>query len=149
MMHLEHAPAGGERFIGRFYKGGEFLPFYIPRDVMPQVDEADYPELLDFLASRGVRVERLEFDPWKMHVHQRISFDRSINMPDEVLRKPVLASREPYVVDGNHRWLGHVIRNTLVPTIKIDLPFDNAIETVKAFPKTYAYGDGNFHPVRN
>ena len=33
-MHLQHAPRGGATALnGRHYAGGEFLPFYVPREV--------------------------------------------------------------------------------------------------------------------
>lgn len=50
MLQLTRAPSGGHTGLdGKFRRGGEFEPFYVPRQDMPQVDEVDYvPLLADF-----------------------------------------------------------------------------------------------------
>ena len=48
---LDHrAPKGGEEGVnGHHYKGGEFLPFYVPRPVMPQIEHHDLNALIRFV----------------------------------------------------------------------------------------------------
>lgn len=73
-MKLCHAPTGGETEFNRFFKGGEFLPFYIPRDFMPQIDEQDYPALICFLQQKGVSVVTKMVSPRALRAHQRVDF---------------------------------------------------------------------------
>jgi hypothetical protein len=145
----QHAPAGGVRVSGQYFGGGWFLPFYIPRERMPQVDEADYPALLTFVQERGVVVTKCVAAPALFHAHQRIDFDRAISMDEKTLSKPILTSVDYYVLDGNHRWMGHFIHHTDLNVIKIGLEFEAALDLLFQFPKTYSYGDGNVHPIRN
>jgi len=153
MMSLQHAPKGGEcnSLLGRFYKGGEFEPFYIPREVMPQIDGDDMPELLDFLKDKGEEVRECTIDPWLVRAHQRVDARKAKALVGSgVLSKPCLLSKEPYILDGNHRWLGHVIAGSRMPAIKlVNKTFLEGVELLLSFPKAYQYGDGNFHPVRN
>lgn len=149
MILLSRAPAGGARIVDKVYQGGEFLPFYIPRARMPQVDEKDYPDLMKFLKGQNVNVTNCVAAPKEFHAHQRINFDMAIQMDIAVLNKPVLTSLDYYILDGNHRWMGHVVRETQMNVIKIGLLFDAAISMLFKFPKTYSYGDGNFHPISN
>jgi len=132
---------------GKEYKGGEFLPFYIPRPEMPQVDEIYYPELFLFIEAQHVSLKLEKFDPHALHAHQRVNWDKVRTMDAETLAKPILTSEDGYVLDGNHRWTAHVLNKTEVNAYVIGLEFEKAIELLFSFPKTYAYGDGNFHPV--
>lgn len=133
---LKHAPHGGE--IGRdgkFRAGGEFEPFYVPRPLMPQVDDADYDALLAYANSKGVTWRFKTFDPYALHAHQRIKLSRVLEIPDKVLKIPGLVSVDLYILDGNHRWEGHVIKNTDFPAYQFDLCFDAAIKFLLSFPK--------------
>lgn len=147
------AAKGGEYGLdGKLHKGGEFLPHYVPRAIMPQVDETDLDALLAFLTGKGIGIRRetLPCDAFKVmqrvdeaHVQSMISGDQSA-----LLAKPVLASNDPDIVDGNHRLAAHKALKSAVPAIIIDLPFEHAIAAVFEFPKTYALGNG-VTPIRD
>lgn len=144
------APAGGEEGVdGRFYTGGEFEPFYIPRPVMPQIDEVDLPDLILFIRERGVVVEEVEIDPNELLFHQRVDMNKVHKLDPKVLAKPLLTSIEPYVLDGNHRAAGHKLEGTKAPAYRIAAKFEDAMALLFAFPKTYEYGDGKVHPMVN
>lgn len=144
-----HAPAGGIDILGRHYRGGELLPFYVPRDHMPQVDEHDLPALV----AAAVAQNQLSptFEVAKVHdlrAHQKVDMKRVRAMPDELLLKPILISRDGFVLDGNHRWTAHVLLNApLTPAIKIGLNFGEAIDWLFTLPFTYAITPET--PVRN
>lgn len=145
-----HAEAGGELGInGRCYKGGTFMPFYVPRAVMPQIDEVDLPEFIDFLKAKEVGVEWRVFDPRDLRAHQKVDMRKVFAMSPEVLAKPLLVSADRFVLDGNHRWTGHMHRGSKCNAWEIGLHFEPAIATMFEFPKTYSYGDGNYHPITN
>lgn len=134
------AMRGGEVGIdGKFYRGGEMMPFYIPRPLMPQIDEADYEEFLDFCAREGVRVIRRAINPMILHPHQRLDpLHLERIKAAGVEDKLAFVSLDLYVLDGNHRWLLHLREHIPLPSYQIELPFEKAIELMFRFPKTYA-----------
>lgn len=122
----------------------------IARGVMPQVDERDIPELLTWLRQRGVVIVYGESDPRYVRGRQKVVRSKVRAMPEEVINKPTLISRDKLVIDGNHRWFKAYWLGWLkFPTITICLPFKEAIDEICSFPKTYYYDDGKFHPVVN
>lgn len=143
---LRRAPAGGlvDPLNGRDYKGGELLPFYVPRPIMPQVDEKDYPTLVSWLLhDKGVDVTVNEAcDPAALRAHQRVDRFHAERLPPGVLDKPILVSGDSYVLDGNHRWWAHVhFGINPIPAIRILRPFEEAIGLLFEFPGTYALAD--------
>jgi hypothetical protein len=132
---------------GKEYRKGEFMPFYIPRPEMPQVDETDIPGLLDFLVGQGIGILKKTILPGEISPHQRVEISRAINMPLEELAKPILGSMEPFILDGHHRWYEHRLQGTKISLIQIELEFEQAIRALFQFPKTYSYGDGKKHAV--
>ena len=149
----ERAPKGGEidPLNGKFYRGGEREAFYVPRPVMPQVDEKFYPELFKFASERGICIRSATIDPAeKLRPHQHIDKLKAKHMGDvepAVLAKPILTSRDDFILDGNHRWLAHVMNKLPVPVYELALEFEEAIRFLFEFPHTYSYGDGELHPV--
>lgn len=134
------APVGGihDPLDGRDYKGGELLPFYVPRPLMPQIDESLYPALIQHLVRQGLEVSRLMVDPAALRAHQRIDRLHMEQMPREVLDKPILISGDDYVLDGNHRWWAHVkLGIDPVAAIRIGANFEPAIAALFEFPGTY------------
>jgi hypothetical protein len=143
-------PAGGEIGCdGHYRRGGEFEPFYIPRPVMPQVDEADQSALFDFIKNGGVDVVELVVPVEQLFFHQRVDMKLVADLPPEAYNKPVLTSRDGFVLDGNHRAVAHKLRGDPVPCNQIEADFEDAMRLLFAFPKTYVYGDGQFHPITN
>lgn len=137
-MNLAHAPHGGADGVnGIHYLGGEFLPFYVPREKMPQVCPEDYDELREFLRERGVSWSTGRILPSNVRAHQRINKTHALTIPPSVLRVPALLSEDWYVLDGNHRWFAHLSNGTLLPYHQISAPFEQAIDLLLAFPKTY------------
>ena len=129
------APKGGEEEFGKLYKGGEFMPFYIPRRDMPQIEVSDYPDLQLFLKARGVGFLYTEvLEPRVLHAHQRIIFASGEFHGD--IHEPILSSKDRYILDGNHRWKAHVLQGLKISSFTVELPFEPAIELLFQFPKT-------------
>lgn len=147
-MKMKHAPEGGEEFFKRFFSGGEFLPFYIPRPDMPQIDYDDYGDLFSYLKKHQDQISVGVRPPKELRAHQRIIRAIAENMDEIDCSKPVLVSSDDYILDGNHRWFAHVLRGTMVPTIVVNLPFEQALNCLCHFPKAYFYGDGKKHPYK-
>lgn len=134
-----HAPIGGASLYGRRYAAGEFEPFYVPRQFMPQIDGADFDALLAFATAHGVAWQRRTFDPATIEFHQRVDVNRAMAMAPELFAKPILCSIEPYVLDGNHRLYAHKQRHIPVQAICFDLHWAPALSFLFTFPKTYTF----------
>jgi hypothetical protein len=132
------APAGGVSEYGRVFRGGEFLPFYVPRPDMPQVDEANLPELVARAFNAGISPTFDVTDPRRLRAHQRVDHARAAGMPLAVKLKPILVSSDGYVLDGNHRWWAHVHEDDgYISVIRLGLPFEQAIAWLFELPFTY------------
>lgn len=139
------AKAGGETGVnGKEYKAGEFMPFYVPRSEMPQVRESDYPELFKLAERKGIKISFATVSPDMLKKHQRIDEAnlkheiKTEGEAEEVLHEitPVLASKDFFILDGNHRVDDHRIKGTNVPTVFIGLDFEEAIAFLFSFSKT-------------
>lgn len=133
------APRGGltDPINNRFYRGGELLPFYVPRPVMPQLNEEDYHDFVAFLAMKDIAVDMIERAPDQLRAHQHIDPIKAERMTPDIREKPIWISADDFILDGNHRWLAHVMDNTPLDCLQIGLPFDEAIDVMFAFPRTY------------
>jgi hypothetical protein len=137
-MQLQRVPAGGESFFGIDYRGGELLPFYVPRAVMPQVDRKDLPQLIVKAWEKKLNPTLEVVDPKELHAHQHIDFNLAKNMPIEVKLKPVLVSRDSYILDGNHRWWRNVYdHDSAMNVIRIGYNFEQALDWLCSLPFTY------------
>lgn len=150
-MDSRAARSGEFGLNGRPYAGGEFMPHYVPRPIMPQVDEADMPALIEFLKAKGIVIREDEFDPHACKTEQRVDLAKvkGLTADNPIMLKPILVSMEPTVLDGNHRLAAHKIFGTKVKAIVLELAFEAAIAAIFEFPKTYAYGDGQPHAEAN
>ena len=139
------APAGGHIGLdGQFRRGGEFEPFYVPRQNMPQVDAEDMLALLSHLARNRVPTKVMVASPDNLLFHQHVfeqfipSFDN-----DKQMNKPLLISKDGYVLDGNHRAAAHKRYGTRPAVIVIPRDFTESMKLLFSFPGTYTYGEGH------
>lgn len=133
----KHCPKGGEEDYGKHFKAGQFLPFYVPRQFMPQVDTPEIPRMV----AAGVVCDIIAFEVVplnKLRAHQRINHARAATIPAEVMKLPIITSLDDYIVDGNHRWWGHVHNgDETIMVIRINLNFDAAIRWMLSQPFVY------------
>lgn len=109
----------------------------IPRCQMPQVDDKYLGELLVHIGTYGVPISAGKVDPKTVKAHQEVDVDRCRMIPIDVLSKPCLLSKEGYIIDGDHRWYRHVMDETMMPIIKFDALFKDAVKIIFEFPHTY------------
>lgn len=133
------APAGGLDKFGQHYAGGEFVPFYVPRLLMPQVEGQFYDEFRIFAGDLVSEVAGV--DPHALVPHQRVTVDHAINLSPELAQKPIIVSRDSYILDGHHRWYWHVIKPENMNTLVVNKDFEDAIAFLFQFPHTYCYRD--------
>jgi hypothetical protein len=126
-------------------------PECIARAAMPQIDERDELELLAFLAKRGVTFDYRAFAPTELRFNQRIipAKVHGVARHPELLDKPILVAADLAILDGNHRAAAARVLRRDLHGFWFGLPFIDMLGHLYAFPKTYEYGDGAFHPVRN
>lgn len=135
---LDHrAPKGGAVGVdGVERKGGRFLPFYIPRELMPQVYDEDIEPFVAYAERALVELEFRVIDPIEVRPHQRVDLGRAHTIPDAVLDKPCLISSDNYIVDGHHRWAECLHKGKSLHTIRIGLDFEAAIHFVFDYLET-------------
>lgn len=124
----------------------------VDRAIMPQVDEKDIPELLVHLASLGIHAYQRAVDPHTLKGYQRIvpAKVKGIARNNRVLlSKPILMSSDGIIIDGNHRAAAARVVGCHVEALILAAPFAEVFSHVCSFPKTYEYGNGNFHPITN
>lgn len=110
----------------------------VPRTAMPQVDEIYYPDMLVWLGDRKVSFSAGYIDPTTCHSHQLVDVAKANAMPEQLLVKPVLLSKDLCVIDGNHRWYRYLIsKNWRMPFIQLELNFFEAIKLIEQYPKCY------------
>lgn len=116
----------------------------IPRRVMPQIEEADYPALLRFLGSIDVEVKhRIELADSLIHRQAMDAFDPARVGVWEAITKPVIVARDGSIIDGNHRAMAaQYIGQPYIPTLRIMRPFEPAIASCFAFPLTSTVRQG-------
>jgi hypothetical protein len=122
---------------GKLYRSGEFMPFYVPRPVMPQIDECDQAGFVQFATQQGVVIRHDTYSPDQLKPHQRISIDHAINMSLDVAAKPIIISSDMFILDGNHRWYWHEQHDSKLNCIVVELEFEQAIKLMFNYPKTY------------
>ncbi len=115
---------------------------------MPQIDEVDLPKMVAAAVAAGLDPTFKVANIHDLRAHQRVDMNRVRKMPDELLFKPLLTSRDGFVLDGNHRWMAHTLQNApLTPTISLGRDFGDAIDWLFSLPFTYAIHPDT--PVRN
>lgn len=138
------APAHGAIGLdGQYRRGGEFEPFFIPRQLMPQVDEEDLVALLAFLTKRKTHISIRQVDPDDLLFHQHVFEDRVPAIDSADMNKPLLVSAEGYVLDGNHRATAHKRYGTRPVVFRLATDFTDSMKLLFSFPKTYTYSAGD------
>lgn len=147
-MNLKRAPAGGIDEYGKRYAGGEYLPFYVPRNAMPQVDEKDQPRMVKAAMDVGISITFDVRHAGELRAHQWINRRLAGSMSEMVKRKPIIVSSDGYILDGNHRWWANVHDgNEWLVTITVDRTFDEARDWLLSQP--YVYEINPYTDIRN
>lgn len=103
----------------------------IPRSEMPQIPSAMLPEFFNYLNAEGINTQEQwiladALKPTQTHVDSdKIGPERANH------QKPILVSRDHYIMDGHHGWassLGNEVR-----CIVIDLTIEDLLSTAWEF----------------
>lgn len=121
----------------------------IPRSRMPQITSTDVPDFLDWLRDKkGVR-SRVGTEPvgYLSATQKEINpqkVEKMMSAPDSVLMKPVMVSRDGYLLDGHHRWAALLAKDPglTIRTVRIDMPIRELLKVSHEFPKSFKAGIG-------
>lgn len=117
----------------------------IPRNRMPQVKTADYPEYFKYLKDNGVNFKKIEnvkasqLKPIQGEFSKQ-GVEKQLNKISQNLEdsgKPLIASSDDYIIDGHHRWLAAKNTRRTVTIFKADIPVRELLELTLKFPKVY------------
>ena len=117
----------------------------IQREKLPQIMQKDISVFIDFLKSKGIKVELTQVPVNSLKPSQNeLNIDKVKTLVnkglDNLNKAPIFISNENIILDGHHRYFAIKVlnKNALMTVIKINLNFDNAIKQMKAFPKTFS-----------
>ena len=112
----------------------------VERKKMPQVKADKYPELFQYLKTKGGDLKKGSIDAKKLLPTQK-DFDAEkvkgmmANGIDHD-QKPLLVSDDNYIIDGHHRWLAAVNLDEDIPIVKIGFPVKELLDLVRNFKHT-------------
>jgi hypothetical protein len=120
----------------------------IQREHMPQVDYKDMADLRRFLLEH-YQIDSRELDVCPIELNSKQCPDTFGPVRGrEKLVKPLLVSKDKYILDGNHRWATFVEDGApSCRCILVEADFDTAVQAMLHFGRTYRYGDGNEHKM--
>ncbi len=146
-------PAGGS--------GGHEWYTYIPKDAasptvrnfskslgierinMPQIARADHKEFFQVLKDKGISIKAENVSVTSLRPTQK-EFDQARvdrltgAVWEHKATKPVLISKDNYVLDGTHHFMKHLSLDPdgRMPVIRIGLKAEKALKVMNSFPKT-------------
>ena len=113
----------------------------IKRKDMPQVATKDYPALVDYLKDNGVTLKAYKIDPNKLKSTQGEFSDAGVEkqLQKQIAgtdKKPVIISKDMYVIDGHHRWIVAKNIGDDLDVIMASIDADALLNLLHKFEKT-------------
>lgn len=114
----------------------------ISRGNMPQVRSADYDELLAFLKSKKISMTKKTVKANTLKATQRnFNKDKIVGAAAKYSTlkdaKPIIVSKDNYIIDGHHRWLGAHNVGGDITIYQANVKVDDLLKAVREFPKTF------------
>jgi hypothetical protein len=80
----------------------------IPRHLLPQIPATKLPEFVSHLREAGIRsglaaLPVIKLKPIQAHVNREKI--ENLKQKSDLIKKPLIVTREGYIVDGHHRWI--------------------------------------------
>jgi tRNA nucleotidyltransferase/poly(A) polymerase len=116
----------------------------IPRHKMPQVSSKNMSDYIQFLKSKGIRVgtKMVRVSDVKM-TQKEVDKEKIRNLVQsdkrEHLLKPVILSKDGYIIDGHHRVLAlyNLDKDAKIKTIHVQLPVKELLRITFDYPKVF------------
>jgi len=110
---------------------------------MPQVASKHFPELLQWLERRGVKISNEMVKASSIKAIQKEFSDQGIaksilKTAEGAKAKPLILSKDNFIIDGHHRWLATVntFPNKKLPVVRVNVSGKELLKMVSQFPKT-------------
>lgn len=132
--------------LGTLGAGGKVLTLPmsmgVPRTQMPQIKSEFVPDFLEMLKKNGVSVKQGErrvgdLHPTQGQLNAVKAREFADNMPEKALKKPVIVSKDDYILDGHHRWAALFLKDpeSKIKSIDVDLPMKQLLAVARSFEK--------------
>jgi len=106
---------------------------------MPQVKAKYMQDFLKYIRKNEAKVEKLDADPSQLKAIQGEFDKEKIAANLERLKKgslkPIIISKDNYVVDGNHRWLAAMNAGVKIPAYRISMKGTKLLNLTNKYPK--------------
>lgn len=115
----------------------------IPRREMPQIDSKHHAHFLNHLKKSDVSAVKKTMDPSKLKATQghfnkeKISSIMDGIQSGKMDSKPIIVSKDNYVMDGHHRWLAHSNLNKDIDVHQVNVKAKKLLDLMKDYPKSY------------
>jgi hypothetical protein len=125
----------------------------LSREEMPQIRLFDLPEFLDFLRNNHVSardeiVPAAELKPTQKEINGDKA--RAFKPGFGGSSKPLLVSRDGYIMDGHHRWMNAVWNKQMLPITRLGADIRDLLKLARKFPKTeYHELAHSFYPYQS
>jgi hypothetical protein len=89
---------------------------HIPREEMPQIADATKLAFVDWLENQGIHVQFIDIPVSLLksvqdHIDLKKVENLTTNLPEKALSKPLIISKDNFILDGHHRWLALLNRD--------------------------------------
>ena len=113
----------------------------IPRHLLPQIPSNKLSEFVDHLRENGVKsgvaaLPVVQLKPIQAHVNRKKV--ESLKVKDDLIKKPLIVTRDGFIVDGHHRWLAlRENQVSMVPCVVCFCSLKEIIELAHDFDHSY------------
>ena len=114
----------------------------VARKNMPQIESKHVKDFIKYLKGKEVSVSPSSVRVSKVGMTQKeINFDKvksMLTVDKKVLAKPVIISKDNYILDGHHRVaaLYNLDKSSKLKTLQVNLGIKDLLKVAKEFPKT-------------
>lgn len=115
----------------------------IPRREMPQIDSKNHAHFFNHLKKSNVAAVKKTVDPSKLKATQgHFNKEKIRSMMDgiqagKIDSKPIIISKDNYVMDGHHRWLAHSNLNKDIDVHQVNVKAKKLLDMMHDYPKSY------------
>lgn len=122
----------------KIYKPDPDQTLGVPRDKMPQIKQEHYDELIDYLDDHGGKhvnrtIHARELKPVQKEFSKKGVKKMIKRKKNDTEEKPLIVSRDNYIVDGHHRWLAAYNLNETLPIMQFNIPIKRLMKLLYNF----------------
>lgn len=115
----------------------------IDRKEMPQIDSKYRLDFIKYLKDKKIKTADVKLTPGTLKATQHQFHTAKIqSLIDKIEdgsydKKPILVSKDNYVMDGHHRWLAYRNLGMQIPITRVDVTAKELIDLMHDYPKSY------------